>query len=249
MARDRLIELGIPDIDIRMSNAATSIDGAAPLTGQAAAPLPSEHRGGFWDWLFGKDMPERDRGWYETNLREGRTVLSVLVRDEAERERIADILDEFDPVDSTGMAEAPMRDTTTAAPLGAGTASGERGALGPGQQDEQVIPVVKEELAVGKRASERRYRIHTYVVETPVEKEVTLRDERVVVERRPVSGDREVGGADIPREREYEVIERHEEPIVEKRARNVEEVVVRREANERTQTVRDTVRETKVDVE
>ena len=131
----------------------------------------------------------------------------------------------------------------------AGTVSGERGALGPGQQEEQVIPIVKEELAVGKRASERRYRIHTYAVETPVEKEVTLHDERVVIERRPVSGDREIGRADIPQGREYEVIERHEEPIVEKRARNVEEVVVRREANERTQTVRDTVRETKVDVE
>ena len=50
-------------------------------------------------------------------------------------------------------------------------------------------------------------------------------------------------------ERVFEVTERHEEPVVEKRAREVEEVVVRREANERVETVRDTVRETKVDVD
>jgi stress response protein YsnF len=53
----------------------------------------------------------------------------------------------------------------------------------------------------------------------------------------------------MPQEREYEVVERHEEPVIAKRARTDEEVVVRKEANERTETVRDTVRETRVDVD
>lgn len=262
MARDRLIQSGIPQIDIRMSDTAT-VGGADPMAGQAAVPMPGERRAGFWDWLFGRDIPERDRGWYEANLREGRIVLSVLVRNETERERITDILDEFDPIEFTGEADA-LPDAGAAAPLssasipegradwaptGAGAVAREPGALRSGQQEEQVIPVVKEELAVGKRASERRYRIRTYVVETPVENEVTLRDERVVIERRPISGDREIGAAHMPQEREFEVTERHEEPVVEKRARNVEEVVVRREVNERTERVHDTVRETKVEVD
>jgi stress response protein YsnF len=107
---------------------------------------------------------------------------------------------------------------------------------------------VKEELAVGKTASERRYRIRTYVVETPVEEQVKLRDERVIVERRPASGT--VGSdAGAMQERVFEVTERHEEPVVEKRARETEEVVIRKEADERVETVRDTVRETKVDVD
>ena len=50
-------------------------------------------------------------------------------------------------------------------------------------------------------------------------------------------------------ERVFEVTERHEEPVAEKRARQVEEVVVRKEADERVETVRDTARETKVDVD
>jgi hypothetical protein len=44
-------------------------------------------------------------------------------------------------------------------------------------------------------------------------------------------------------------VERHEEPVVEKRSRATEEVVVRKEVTERPETVRGTVRETKVDVE
>ena len=118
-----------------------------------------------------------------------------------------------------------------------------------GSERDQVIPVVKEELDVGKRASERRYRIRTYVVERPVEETVTLRDERVVIERRPVAGERAAGGVELPQEREYEVIERHEEPVVSKQTRRVEDVVVRGQAEERTEVVRDTVRETKVDVD
>ena len=109
-------------------------------------------------------------------------------------------------------------------------------AAGTTEQTEQVIPVVKEELAVGKTASERRYRIRTYVVESPVEEQVKLRDERVIVERRPASGT--VGSdAGAMQERVFEVTERHEEPVVEKRAREAEEVVVRKEADERVETV------------
>jgi stress response protein YsnF len=77
-----------------------------------------------------------------------------------------------------------------------------------------------------------------------VEEQIRLRDERVIVERRPASGE-VPSGADGMQEREFEVTERHEEPVVEKRAREVEDVVVRREANERVETVR----ETKVDVD
>jgi hypothetical protein len=111
---------------------------------------------------------------------------------------------------------------------------------------EEVIPVIKEELEVGKRATERRYRVKSYVIEHPVEKQVTLRDERVEIEHRPIS---QTGDLRMPQEREIEVVERHEEPVVEKRVTGNEEIVVRKETVERPETVHGTVRETKVDVE
>jgi stress response protein YsnF len=87
------------------------------------------------------------------------------------------------------------------------------------------------------------------VLERPVEEAVSLRDERVVMEHRPIGSAHAGSLVDMPAEREYEVIERHEEPVVAKRARAEEEIVVRKEANERTETVRGTVRETRVDVD
>ena len=84
-------------------------------------------------------------------------------------------------------------------------------------------------------------------METPVEREVTLHGERVTVERRaptttagPVPGQFE--------ERVVEVHELDEVPLVQKTAHVAEEVVIRREPTERTETVRDTVRREEVEV-
>jgi uncharacterized protein (TIGR02271 family) len=114
---------------------------------------------------------------------------------------------------------------------------------------EEVIPVAEERLRVGKRdVSHGRVRIRSYVVETPVEEQVTLREERVAVERRPV--DRALGDAEQAfQERTIEAEERGEEAVVSKEARITEEVVVRKEAEQRTETVSDTVRQTEVEVE
>jgi uncharacterized protein (TIGR02271 family) len=114
---------------------------------------------------------------------------------------------------------------------------------------ETTIPVVEEELQVGKREVERGgVRVESRVEERPVTEEVQLREERVHVERRPV--DRPVTDADAAfREGTLEVTERAEEAVVGKTARVVEEVVVGKQVEEHTETVRDTVRRTDVDVQ
>ncbi len=114
---------------------------------------------------------------------------------------------------------------------------------------EEVIPLSEEQLEVGKRAVDRgTTRIRRFVVEKPVEQDVTLRGERVTVERRtPIAAER-APGAGAFEERVVEVRETAEEPVVAKTARVVEEVVVSREATERTETVKDTVRREEVDV-
>jgi uncharacterized protein (TIGR02271 family) len=109
--------------------------------------------------------------------------------------------------------------------------------------------VVEEELQVGKREVERGgVRVESRVEEKPVTEQVQLREERVHVERHPV--DRPVTDADKAfREGTLEVTERAEEPVVAKTARVVEEVVVGKQVEEHTETVRDTVRRTDVDVQ
>jgi uncharacterized protein (TIGR02271 family) len=112
------------------------------------------------------------------------------------------------------------------------------------------IPVVEEELQVSTRHVERGgVRLYSRVTEQPVEQEVRLRDEQVTVERRPV--DRPATERDFAafKEGTIEVTETHEEAVVNKQARVVEEVVIEKDAREHTETVRDTVRRTEVDVE
>lgn len=158
-------------------------------------------------------------------------------------------------------------DTTGATTMGsttAGTAAGLTGAAaamrdvnadstrtGSAEREEQ-IPIVEEQVNIGKRSVERGgVRVRSYVVETPVEEQVRLRDETVTVERRPgglVGGSSEVP-ADAFRERTIEVTETDEEAVVSKTAHVRETVVVRKDVEERAQSVRDTVRRTEVEIE
>src|SRR3954447_20935744 len=86
-------------------------------------------------------------------------------------------------------------------------------------------------------------------MERPVEERVNLHEERVFVERRPVNYPLTGVAADAFRERTIEARATTEEAVVSKEARVVEEIGLRKEAADRVETVRDTVRETRVDVE
>ncbi|PCC67682.1 protein of unknown function [Nannocystis exedens] len=111
------------------------------------------------------------------------------------------------------------------------------------------MKVVEEDLLVGKRVIEHgRVRIYSHVTERPVEEQVSLREEHVTVKRRPV--DRPATGEDLNafRESTVEMTEYAEEAVVAKEARVVEEVVVGREVETHTETVRDKVRRTDVEV-
>jgi stress response protein YsnF len=114
----------------------------------------------------------------------------------------------------------------------------------------EYIPVVEERLNVGKRVAESgRVRVRSYAVETPVEEQVTLRDETVHVDRRAV--DRPVTAADeaLFADKTIEATEMREQAVVSKDARVVEEIGIRKDAGQRTETVTDKVRRTEVEVE
>lgn len=114
---------------------------------------------------------------------------------------------------------------------------------------EEHIPLAEEQLEVGKRSVERGgVRVRARIVEMPIEELVRLRDETVTVERRDVSPDRAATEADF-QDRTIEVTETDEVPVVSKTARVTGEVVIRKDVEERTETVSDTVRRTEVDVD
>jgi len=112
------------------------------------------------------------------------------------------------------------------------------------------IPIIEENIEVGKREVRTGgVRVRSRIVERPVEESVRLREERVSVERNTV--DRPATSADLEnfQERNIEMVERAEVPVVNKEARVVEEVSIGKEVEERNETIQDTVRKTEVDVE
>lgn len=198
-----------------------------------------ESGGGFWSWLFGGDDDawNSDVEYYDEGLGRGGVVLTVDAEDRRAG-RIEQILEAHGGrVEEGGQAATAgegARPTTAAA----------RGTRG-----EEVLPVVEEQLRIGKRAVTRGgVRVYTRVSERPVEHDVRLREERVHVDRRPV--DRPAtAGADAFRERSIEMEETREEPVVAKEARITEEVVLSKDVQDRSATVRDTVRRTDVEVD
>ncbi len=139
-------------------------------------------------------------------------------------------------------------DTTTSGTTGAAGYGTSAGNLDQG--GEIKVPIVEEDLHIGTREVEGGgVRVTTRVEEVPVNEQVTLREETVDVHRRTV--DRPVSEADLTNFQEgtFEVRERSEEVVTDKQARVVEEVTVRKDVQERTENVQDTVRRTDVDVD
>jgi uncharacterized protein (TIGR02271 family) len=212
---------------------------------------------GFWGSLKGAFVPE-DRHVYEEGVRQGGFLLTVNV-DDQNADRVEDLLERSNAVD-INEREEQYRQTGLIPPANLKADQTSMGRTeGLSQQNvgrtegEQTIPVIQEQLAVGKRQVERGgVRVRSYVVETPVREQVTLRQEHVEIERRPVDQpltSANLNADDLLRERTVELTETSEEAVVAKNARVVEEVVVRKDVEQRTETIEDTVRHTEVDVD
>jgi uncharacterized protein (TIGR02271 family) len=118
------------------------------------------------------------------------------------------------------------------------------------EQEAFTIPVIEENIHVAKRDVEQGgVRVEQHVTERPVEETVRLREEHVNVERHAV--DRPVNATDLQHmtDQTIELTEHREVPVVEKTARVKEEVTLSKEALERTETIRDTVKTADVKVD
>jgi len=236
--------------------------------------------GNFFRSLFGMDDDDaREHDVYSEAVRRGSCVLTVNADSEEQRERAVDVMNRYNPIDIderssqwrsqgwTGYDEsAPMytdseieKDRTTygqgrTASAGlnmqSDTTSGDRTIGRDTTGKETRIPVVEEELKVGKRAVQRGgVRVYTRVTEKPVHETVQLREEHVNVERHAVNQPATEADMAAFKEGSVELRETAEEPVVSKTARVVEEVVVGKEVTQETADINDTVRRTDVEVE
>ncbi|HEX4447411.1 MAG TPA: YsnF/AvaK domain-containing protein [Polyangiaceae bacterium] len=115
------------------------------------------------------------------------------------------------------------------------------------RDEERIIPVIREEMRVGRRTVERGgVRVSSSIVEKPVSEEIHLRETHVDIERRavdrPLRADERAFVNDT-----IEMVEMADEPVVSKQARVVEEVVVRKHVEDHTTTIADQVRSTEIE--
>jgi uncharacterized protein (TIGR02271 family) len=201
--------------------------------------------------LESEGVPNADAKLYAEGVRAGDALEIAHVSDD--RATLAqDIMNRHGALDIHDAFTQRSTPTTGAAGLAAastamtGTAST---AKTTNIEGETVIPVIEEELTVGKRQIQRGgVRVFQRVEERPVSEQVTLHEEHVTVQRQAV--DRPLTSADAAfNEGTIEVTETSEVPVVSKEARVVEEVVVGKTATDRVETVQDTVRRTDVEVE
>ena len=240
LAAADLREAGVPDSAISVH--ADTFSKAGTTTTTSAAPV-REH--GFWSSLFGGE-PDHDTSVYDRSLASGSTVVTVKTP-EAQVSCAMDILESHNPVDIDERASGYglTQTTTTRQPMAMPTTTTSALATGTGE----TIQLAEESLAVGKRVVNRGgTRIRRFVVETPVEQSVTLHDEKVTLERRPVTDERPVTDADFT-DKTIEMTESAEEAVVGKTVRVVEEVALKKQATDRVETVRDTVRKEEVEIE
>ena len=178
--------------------------------------------------MLGFGVHHEDLPYYHEGLRRGGTLLTVQT-DESRENEIAGIFADHNAVDIDTRAK-------------------EWRSAGWSPDEQMAIPIVEEELKIGKRLVRRGgVRVYTSVTEKPVEEAVTLREEHVEVTRRPA--DRAATASDLSTaDAPIEITETAEEPVVSKQAKVVEEVVLQKAATERTETVKDTVRRKDVDV-
>jgi len=197
-------------------------------------------------------MSHEDRQAYGEGLRRGGFLLSAEVAGHEDADKIVHLLEQSSSVDLDQRQQDWRRDGWSPQPATA-AGPGNGGSNIGAKSTEQHVPLVTEELVVGKREVNRGgARVRSYVREVPVHDQVTLRDEHVVVERHPVNqriDPSQLDTGDLLRSREIEMTETHEEAVISKEARVREEVAVRKTVEQRVEQIDDNVRRTEVDVD
>jgi len=207
---------------------------------------------GLWRRFFGREIEQHEATVYGRGVESGGVVLTVRVA-VSEAPRAMGILNAYNAVDVRERAVQLGLISTTSAPstpkVDTMPAASRPETFAAGVGRDEVLRLAEEQLDVGKRlVQEGATRIRRFVTEKPVEAQVTLHEEHVKLVRRAVTDPEFVKDIDWT-DKTIEVTETIEEAVVTKSAHIAEEVVIRKEGKDHTQTVHDKVRRQEIAVE
>jgi stress response protein YsnF len=188
---------------------------------------------------------------YTRAVRQGETLESLVVEDK-DADRAVSIMTRHAALYG-GDQGAGAREDLSAKKVGIGAAAAGVAARrshfdGEPEQGERTIPILREEIRVGKRDVERAHvHVGVHVAERPINEKVSLREEHVEIERRATNRTPRADEISF-KDAALDITEYGEEPVICKEVKVVEEVVVKKTLGGRDEAIRDTVRNTYVDV-
>jgi len=240
---------GFDESDISMFDSARLKAGRTSLS-------PGVKEAGLWHRLFGTDVHEHEANIYGQTVEDGGVVISVRVP-ESEVAHASAVLNIHRPVDvhdravTSGIAPAAhveaVEKKLTALPLADEQQVAVSPKLAAAQPD--VLRLAEEHLEVGKEMHETgRTRVRRFVTEREVAQDVTLHEEHAEVLRKAVSDPTFVGEIDWA-DGTIEIIETAEHALVNKTARVVEEVGLKKIGSDHVETIRDKLRRQQVEIE
>ena len=217
----------------------TAVESVADAAGRTAHKA-EEGISGFFGSLFGSDDDTDDTAQrYQHVAQSTGSIVTVHCQTAENAHQAAQILDEAGAVDVDERAAATGYQANSYTNTNATTGT-----------DGLTAEVIEENLQVGKRVEQTGgVRLRSRIVERPVEASVRLREEHVVVNRTPVNRPATEADFSAFKEGQIEVTESAERAVVAKEAHVVEEISLGKQVTEREEIIRDTVRNTEVEVE
>lgn len=170
-AKDRLVAADLAEDQVQI------VDQSTP--GYNAEKYSNSEDPGIWATIKDIFLPDEDRHHYEEGVRRGSFLLTTQV-DEPLVENAVAILDEANSIDidertEQWRAEGWDYEATNRAPTLGGVK----------KEEPAAIPLPEEKLKVGKRDVEQGgVKVRSYVVDVPIQEQVSLRKEQVTVERK-----------------------------------------------------------------
>lgn len=213
-----------------------------------------------WQRLFGHTVDQDQADVYTRAMDKGGVVLTIRTEEE-KLARAMTILHSHDSVDVPSRMQSSVENGTrapgidpTAGKQFAGETSDRqaeprRASLTGDESEADILRLAEEQVDVGKRlVSEGSTRVRRYTVTDTVSEDISLHEQHADIFRRSVNEPALAGEVDWS-EKTVEVAETHEQPVINKTTHVKEEVVVRTDGSDRTETINDTVRRQKVDID
>lgn len=213
-----------------------------------------------WQRLFGHDVDKDEADVYTRAMDKGGVVLTIRTEEE-KLARAMTILHSHDSVDVPSRMQSSVGNGTIAPginPTAGKQFAGEtndrpaeplRTSLTGDESEADILRLAEEQVEVGKRlVSEGSTRVRRYTVTDTVSEDISLHEQHADIFRRSVNEPALAGEVDWS-EKTVEVAETHEQPVINKTTHVKEEVVVRTDGSDRTETINDTVRRQEVDID